>query len=81
MERQKSSSYRQNSSRPQPSSLRQWWQLHRSTISEAGWGSCACLLFLIAGPFSTPVVLLALAQLARKAQEEGGREPLCLQAQ
>ena len=48
-------------------------------ISEAYWGSCAFLLFLIAGPFSTPVVLLALTHLARKAQEEGGREPLCLQ--
>ena len=80
MERQKfSPSHHKSNTALQRSSVRQWWQSHHMAISEAYWGSCAFLLFLIAGPFSTPVVLLALTHLARKAQEEGGREPLCLQ--
>jgi hypothetical protein len=59
-------------------SLHAWIQLHRHTMSEIWWGSCACLLFLLSGPFCTPVVLLALAHLARKAQQEGIQEPLSL---
>ncbi|MDO5674470.1 MAG: hypothetical protein Q4G66_06095 [bacterium] len=79
MQKHNSSPYfRRNSISSQLSSVRLWRQSHRLILSEAGWGSCACLLFLIAGPFSAPVVLLALAHLARKAQEEGGREPICL---
>lgn len=74
-----SPSDRKNNAAFQPSSVRLWWRSQRIAIEEVCWGSCACLLFLIAGPFSTPVVLLALMHLARKAQEEGGREPLCLQ--
>ncbi len=58
--------------------LRTWWKAKHSTITEMSWASCAFLLFLIAGPFSAPVVLLALAQLARTAQEENLREPLSL---
>lgn len=79
MQTEKSSLYRgKSNTSSQLASARLWLQSNRAAISEACWGSCACLLFLIAGPFSAPVVLLALMQLARKAQEEGGREPLCL---
>ena len=70
--------HRKSNTSSQLASARLWLQSNRSALSEACWGSCAFLLFLIAGPFSAPVVLLALMQLARKAQEEGVREPLCL---
>jgi hypothetical protein len=51
---------------------------YRLALNEAFWGSCAFILFLLAGPFSTPVVLLALANLAKEAQQADYPEPQSL---
>ncbi|NLZ17869.1 MAG: hypothetical protein GX087_09095 [Desulfobulbaceae bacterium] len=59
-------------------SLLAWWQVNRGDVSEYFWGSCAFLLFLLSGPFCTPVVLLAMARLAYEAQQSGCREPMSL---
>ncbi len=51
------------------------WKCSRSAMGEIIWGGCAFLLFLAAGPFCVPVVLLALVQLASQAWQKGAEEP------
>lgn len=67
-----------NTSEIKTRSLLVWWQANRGSVSEYFWGSCAFLLFLLSGPFCTPVVLLAMARLAYEAQQGECREPMSL---
>ena len=44
-------------------------------IKESFWFSLSLVLFLLMGPFASIVVLIALWQLAKEAQQEGMAEP------
>ncbi|MBC8209408.1 MAG: hypothetical protein H8E79_09620 [Desulfobulbaceae bacterium] len=50
-------------------------KLHRITLSEGFWFTFAFALFLLAGPFAAPVVIVALYRIASSTQAQNNREP------
>lgn len=56
-------------------SLAMWFRAHLPQISEWFWFGLSFLLFILLGPFSAVVALIALGSLASEEQRERMVEP------